>query len=104
MAYPDYPSVDAVRLPPTDFVTLHDLEGFRIERVEFDGAGSGLHLRMSGTARSIKAGSPDFPRDLGLTVYQIAMDRHRLPALVGVMVWVFAATAGMYRLLKMVRA
>jgi len=104
VAYPDYPAVAAARVKATDAIVLDGLHQFRIEEISGAAEGKGLHLRMSGVASRVTAGSPEFMRDHRLTRFDAVWRSPGLVALFGIAVWAFGTTLGGYRLYREIRS
>ena len=98
ISYPDYSAIPKLALRGSDFVAIRGLSGFRIDEMENASNANGLRLRLSGVARELTSGSPDFPTDRRLTWFDTLWQSSRLLALFAIGVWVLSTTIGGYRL------
>ena len=66
VSYPDYPNMDKKDIKDTDFVTLSDLQNFKIEKMSLDHEKNGIQLHLSGVSGNAWADT----KDLRLTCFE----------------------------------
>lgn len=98
--YPGYPQMSEKSVRPPDFLSLNNLERFRIKEVTLDPQQKGISLRLEGIAGAIRAGSQEFLRDYRLTLFDTLWLNPRLVLLFSIIVWIFPTTIGGYKLYK----
>ncbi len=98
--YPDYPHIEKVLFKTPDFVGMERLDKFSIEKITIDREKRGFQFLLNGIVGHIRTGSPEFPKDHRLTLFDTLWQNPRLMILFSIIVWVFPTTVGAYRLYK----
>lgn len=101
ISYPDYQDkfVKEVVSSP-DFLVLDHLQNFSIEEMTYDAKKPGISMTMQGVVDKVTSGSPDYPKDLRLTIYDALWNNHKVVALFAVLCWVAGTTAAFQKLFK----
>jgi len=100
ITYPDYPKIEKVSFKAPDFIGLDELYMFRIEKIDLDREHKGIRFRLDGVASHVKTGSPEFPKDHRLTLFDKLWQNPRLRVLFSIIAGVFSTTVLVYKLYK----
>lgn len=104
LSYDDYPQMERVAFAPPDFLGLGQLGKCRIEEMTQDEERQGIRLVINCVAGHATIGSPEFPRDCRLSLFDILRQSPRLIVLASMVAWVFPTTVGGYKLYKEIRS
>lgn len=100
ISYPDYKTIEKVPVSSPDFLWLGELTEFSIQKIEYDPTTQSIAMIMQGVAGRIVSGSPNYPKDHRLTLYDTTWHDHKIAALVAVVIWVAGGTVGAYKLIQ----
>ena len=88
--------MDKKDIKDTDFVTLSDLQNFKIEKMSLDHEKNGIQLHLSGVSGNAWADT----KDLRLTCFEALWCNQKIVAIFGILMWVFPTSVGIYNFFK----
>ena len=104
ITYPDYPKKEKVVVAKNQVIGLGDLKNLVITELSFDPEQKAIRLRLEGTVGRIQTLAGTVKQDQRLTRFDALWHGAKTAILFSIVIWVFSATLGGYKLYKELHA
>ena len=96
ITYPEFPALGKIAVANPDYLDLMPDDVLHVAEIAFSPEQGEFRFSMDGVVRTLGSGPFEFVRDHRLTILQHLWHGHRQALLIGIGLWVFPLTFGVY--------